>query len=339
MQQTVFGRLDARDQIGGCHGDLLGFLEEVVDVLVQDHLADFLLWYIRPDFGGVQRVEVELGQFFRFQHLDVQVPFREVALLDGADQVVGQVAVVLGLNLSDFFRVEVLDALQRLPVELDVVHFALGVDQFVGVNAVAVHETVASRCAFVGVQQGQRARGFRYMREEVEAARVVVQVGTRVRLEGVHHVRELDSVADEERWEVIAYQVPVAVSGVELGGEAVRVAQGFRRVVAVDHGRKTYEYRGFFTRFEDGRLTKVADVGGRCEFAFYASAACVDYTLRDTLAIKALQLLQQLHVLQQDRPLGACGLRVLVVADRSAIVAGQGVRCIGSRNADKADGC
>ena len=94
--------------------------------------------------------------------------------------------------------------------------------------AIAIHGAVAGRCTFIGVQLGQGTGRFRNVREEVERTTRVIQVGTWVRLERMNHVRELDGVTDEECWEVVAYQIPVAVSSVELGGKAARVAQGFR---------------------------------------------------------------------------------------------------------------
>jgi len=54
-----------------------------------------------------------------------------------------------------------------------------------------------------------------------------------------------------------------------------------------------------------------------------AGTAGVYHALGDALAIEALQFLDQLHVLQQHRTIGAGGLRVLVVANRSTVVAGQ----------------
>ncbi|MNV77448.1 hypothetical protein D3C71_1708680 [compost metagenome] len=47
------------------------------------------------------------------------------------------------------------------------------------------------------------------------------------------------------------------------------------------------------------------------------------HALGNTLAVKTLELLDQLHVLQQYRAIGSGGLRVLVVANHCAIVTGQ----------------
>ena len=66
--------------------------------------------------------------------------------------------------------------------------------------------------------------------DEVELPVGVLPVRHRVGLEGVDEVGELDGVADEEDLEVVADEIPVAVLGVELDGEAARVAQRLRRV-------------------------------------------------------------------------------------------------------------
>ncbi len=54
-----------------------------------------------------------------------------------------------------------------------------------------------------------------------------------------------------------------------------------------------------------------------------ARTARMHHSLRYTLTAEALQLLQQLHILQQGRAVGAGSLRVLVVADGRTIVAGK----------------
>ena len=66
--------------------------------------------------------------------------------------------------------------------------------------------------------------------DEVELPVGRPAIGHGVGLEGVDEIRELDRVADEEHFEVVADQIPVAVFGVELDGEAARVAQRFGRV-------------------------------------------------------------------------------------------------------------
>ena len=68
---------------------------------------------------------------------------------------------------------------------------------------------------------------------------------------------------------------------------------------------------------------QVGDVFSGGELAMGTGTTGVHDALGDALATETLQLLQQLHVLQQGRAVGSGGLGILVVADRRAIVAGQ----------------
>jgi len=139
----------------------------------------------------------------------------------------------------------------------------------------------------------------------------------------MHHVRELDGVTNKESWEVIADQVPVTVSGVELGGKTARVTQGFRGVVAVNDGRESHKYRGGFASGENFGLGQVAQVISHRKRAVGAGAPGVHHALGNAFAVEALQLLNELHVLQQHRAIGAGGLRILVVTDGRAVISRQ----------------
>ena len=161
------------------------------------------------------------------------------------------------------------------------------------------------------------------MGEEVKATGIVIQVSARVWFKGVNHVRELYRIANKERREVITDQVPVTFGGVELGGEAAWITQGFRRMVTVNDRRKPHKYRRGFTGGKYLGLGQVAEVVGDGERTVGAGASGMYNTLRNTLTIKALQFLDQLHVLQQDRAIGPGGLRILIVANRCAIIAGE----------------
>jgi len=163
LQQAVFRRFDAGHKVGRGHGDLLGFLEHVRRIAVQHHLPDFAFRHVRPDLGGVQRIELKLGQVFGLEHLHIQVPLGEVAFVDMGDQVVSHMAVITTLHFGDLLWIKVLNALQALPVELDVMHFAFGINQFVGMYAITVHFPITGGRARVRIQLGQRARGLGYM--------------------------------------------------------------------------------------------------------------------------------------------------------------------------------
>ena len=112
----------------------------------------------------------------------------------------------------------------------------------------------------------------------------------------MHHVRELDRITDKERREVVADQVPVAVSGVELGRETARIAQGFGGVVAMNHCRETHKYRCNFTASKHFGFGQIAEVVGHGERTVSTRTTGVYDPLRDALTIKTLQLLQQLDL-------------------------------------------
>ena len=73
--------VDARDDVVGAEGDLLGLREEVIDAAIQDqaaHAADGHL-FLRNQFGGVQNIELELIGKLVIEKLEPELPFRIVA--------------------------------------------------------------------------------------------------------------------------------------------------------------------------------------------------------------------------------------------------------------------
>jgi hypothetical protein len=101
------------------------------------------------------------------------------------------------------------------------------------------HVTVVRRDAAGAEQVDDHVHALGRLRHEVEDPLRFLAERHGVRLERVDHVGELDGVPDEEHREVVAdQQVPVAVLGVELHGEAARVAGGLRRIPPADHRRE-----------------------------------------------------------------------------------------------------
>ena len=175
--------------------------------------------------------------------LHAEFPLRKLAALDRLVQVARGVAGVLALDLGGLLAGQVAHALLRLPVEFHQVGDALVVHQFIGVDARAFHLAVVGRDAPWALDPGDHVQRFRMAADEIVEAPRLLLVGDRVGLEGVDHVRELDRIADEEDLQVVADQVPVAVDGLQLDGEAARVARRFRRFLAADHGREAHEHR------------------------------------------------------------------------------------------------
>ncbi|KOS95830.1 hypothetical protein DM45_3892 [Burkholderia mallei] len=331
LQQPVLGRLDARHEIRRRKRRLLGFLEHVAGIPVERHRADLHLGHAGPDFRRVERIERELVELIGLQRLDIEIPLRIPAGIDRRDQVARHVVEILALDRFGLRGSQVLLPLEALPVELHVGHAAMGVDELVRVHAVAVHLAVTRRRAGVRIDARDHVRRLRLVREEIEESVGVLNVRVRRRLQRMHHVRELHRVADEENRQIIADEIPVALRRVELRGETARVPQRFGRRAAVDHAGKAHENGRLRAGLEHLRPREIRDVAGRDEHAVRARAPRMHDALGNALTIETLQLLDQVAVLQQDRPVRARGLRILVVADGSAVVARERRRMRGER--------
>ena len=76
-----------------------------------------------------------------------------------------------------------------------------------------LHVSVVCGDADVVKQESEHVHGLGDVREEVSDAPAFLNVVFGVGLQGVHHVRELHPVADEEHGHVVAHQVEVALPG------------------------------------------------------------------------------------------------------------------------------
>ena len=145
-----------------------------------------------------------------------------------------------------------------------------------------------------------------------------------LRLGGVDQVGELDRVLDEEDRDVVADEVPVALLGVELHGEAAHVAgEVGRALVAGDGGEADEDRRLLALALEEVGPGEVGERLVVLEVAVGAVAAGVDDALGDALVVEVEDLLAEVEVLQQRRAAGADLQRVLVVGDGHALLGGQ----------------
>ena len=219
---------------------------------------------------------------------------------------------------------QVLDALLRDEVELHPEALVRGVDEAEGVAAEAVHVAIGERDAAIAHDDRDLVQRLGQRGPEVPVVLRAAQVGARVALHGVVEVRELERVAQEEDRRVVADEVPVALFGVELHGEAADVALGVGRAALAGHGGEAHEHLGLLA---DGRedlgLGVAGDVVGDGEGAVGARALGVHPALGDHLAVEVGELLQEPDVLEQGRPAAARGHDVLVVDDGRARRGGQ----------------
>ena len=308
LQQRVLREVDARHDVGGAERDLLGLGEEVVGVAVEHQLADALHRHeaLGPELGRVERVEVEAALVGLLDDLEAELVLGEVALVDVLPQVAAVVVGVLAHDLLGLVPHEAVHAEQRLPVELDEHGLAGVVDEAEGVDAEALHHAIAARQGAVRHDPHQHVG--RLGGEPGEVPEVIVgraglrHVVVRLGLDRVHEVRELDRVLDEEDGDVVADQVPDAVLGVELDGEAADVAGRVGRATRADDGREAHEHR----RLEGGVVEQLglAQVRERLidlEVPVRRGAAGMHGALRDALVVEVGDLLAEDEVLEQGR--------------------------------------
>ena len=153
-----------------------------------------------------------------------------------------------------------------------------------------------------------RAGGLRHL---------VVRLG----LDGMHQVRELHRVLDEEDRHVVAHQVPVALVGVELHREAAHVAGGVLRSALAGHRGKAHEHRRDLAGFLERRgLGELGERFVALEKAVRPRSARVHDTLGNAFVVEVRDLLAQHEIFEQRRPAQAEFQRILVVGDGDALV-------------------
>ena len=142
LQQRIVAEVDARNDIAGVERHLLGLGEEIVDAAVQheppdDSNRDLLLG---NDLGRVEHIEVEgIGEII-VEELKPELPLRIIAQLDRVPEIAAMEVRIGAVQLHRLVPDHRLQALLRLPMELDEGRLAGGVDEAEGVDAEAFHE-------------------------------------------------------------------------------------------------------------------------------------------------------------------------------------------------------
>ena len=97
LQQRVVGEIDARHDVRGAVGDLLGLGEEVVGPAVEHEAADHAQRHelLGNELGGVEVVERELVGLLLGEELHRELPLGELAGRDGLEHVAA-VEVLVG---------------------------------------------------------------------------------------------------------------------------------------------------------------------------------------------------------------------------------------------------
>jgi hypothetical protein len=139
-----------------------------------------------------------------------------------------------------------------------------------------------------------------------------------------YQVRELDRVLDEEHRDVVTYQVPVSLAGVELGREPPDIAGQVAGPGTARDGGEPDECRRPQPRLAED--VRPGDVGERLvilEVAVRTVPAGMNHPLGDPLVVEVEDLLPEMLVLKQRRAALGRPQRVLVIADHHALLRGQ----------------
>ena len=214
-------------------------------------------------------------------------------------------------------------ALLGLEVELHPEPLARIIPQGERVRAVAVHVHRRLRQAAIAHQDRHLMQGLGAQGPEVPHRRRRAQIGLRVALLRVDEVGELVGIAHEEDGRVVAHHVPVALLRIELEREAPHVALVVGGARFARHGREARDHRRFGARLQHLGLGVARNVARNPQRAVRAPTLGVDGALGNALTVLVRQLLDQLVVLQQERPALARRQRVLIVGHRGTRRGGQ----------------
>ena len=330
LQQRVVGKIDAGYDVRRAKGHLLRLGEKIVGIAVQDHLADGdqRHQFFGNQLGGIEHVERKrFGLRFR-EHLEGQLVFGILAALDGFPQVAPVKIGIGAADLDGFVPHEGMRAGHRRPVEFAEHGLALGIDQTEGMHAEALHHPITARDGAVGHGPHQHVRDFRRQRSEIPEG--VVRAGrlrhaiVRLGLDGVHQVRELHRILDEEDGDVIADQIPVALVRIKLHGKAAHVARRVGRTALAGHRGKAHEDGRALARLgEQRRARQLALLLVAFEVAMGGRTARMHDALGDALMVEMRELFTQNKIFHQGGTAQARLQRILVVAHGHALVGRQ----------------
>ena len=163
LQHLVGGEADAGHDVGGIECRLLYFGKVIVGIAVEFHDTDFDqgVVLVRPHLG---QVEGMVGRFccVLFGHdLDVERPFRIVAVLDARVEILLMAFAIFADDRFGLGIAQILDALLGPQMEFHSVAFVSCVDEAEGMGSEAVHVAISSGQAALAHDDGDLMQGFR----------------------------------------------------------------------------------------------------------------------------------------------------------------------------------
>jgi len=166
--------------------------------------------------------------------------------------------------------------------------------------------TVSVRSTSIREKDSDLVESLRRVSPEIPLSFGVSEVSLRVALLAVNKVRELNGIFNEEDWGVVSDHIVVALFGVELNGEATRVARSIGRAELASDSRESEEKRSpLADRVEELGLSKLGNIVSNLEVAVGACALGVNDALRDSLSVELGEFVDQVEVLEENRAAGA----------------------------------
>ena len=172
LQQRIVGEVDARRHVLGHERDLLGLGEEIVRHPVQHQPADRdrRQHFFRDQLGRIEHIEFETIGECLIEQLELELPFRKIAGLDGGPQIAAMEVRIGAVDLDRLVPQHRLHAELRLPVKLDESRFVLRIDQAEGVDAKAFHEAERASEAETARVLNRQVEAMRLYEESIDAA-------------------------------------------------------------------------------------------------------------------------------------------------------------------------
>jgi hypothetical protein len=140
----------------------------------------------------------------------------------------------------------------------------------------------------------------------------------------MHHIGELDRVPDEEDRQVVSDQVIVPLSGIEFDSKPAGIPYRVCRPPCPDDCREPDENRRLFLWVLEKLGFRIGcHIFEDLKIPVSSGTFCVHYAFRNPLPVKMRQLLDQVNILQEDRPTLPGGEGVLVIGNRNSLVSGE----------------
>src|SRR3981189_4001460 len=125
------------------------------------------------------------------------------------------------------------------------------------------------------------------------------QTGAGIALDRVVEVREAERIAEEKDWSIVSDDVPISLLGIELESKPANIALRIGCPAFPSDARKAREHGRLFSNLRKNRcLGVLADVVSRRESSMRPPAFGMHPALRNDLAIKGGELLDQPDVLE-----------------------------------------